>query len=583
MALLKKISEVLGSIGKKPSVDREDIIRLFDAARIEMFIPPLEYEVKIAGSRPRVKMKARKAEITVPERLVFEHDPGGVLLWYFRHILAHAHYCPYNIRTAYSLQKSAYEEVRDWSIAYQAVEVFSDLQVDLVYLPFKFMQAPLHLLDMYSTKPRGIDELKYSACRLVYGDFLPEYRVDRDINYYGRMLARSVLSYKPWATKVRLVASILKKLIELNKIERPKDGNKRRGEGSFIPLFEDAEDPRLRDFRQILGSIESREDAKHFYEQWLKARIDEEKLRKEVEKILEEAREEAEGKVDITAPRASGEGAGEEPHIPTSLSKPLKKIGKRLAESLWRSMWYRARAENIIVNFLGDVTSERMTWNVYSYSDLWLVEDDIEELDLEASLEEGPVIVEETTLKPVYRPSPTGDVMRKSYSPSTLIVLDSSMSMLGSFDDAATAAFIAYLSTVRLGGRSAVINFSTNYISVGWDSPGRRKELALSIPQGQLTLLPLRAIKSMLGRLRGGEQAFIVVITDCGWQNISEALPFLEKISSRGHKVLVLHIEGWKYPRNVDRIQHNKKLIFYRLRDPRSLHGVVFSEIKRAY
>ncbi len=151
-------------------------------------------------------------------------------------------------------------------------------------------------------------------------------------------------------------------------------------------------------------------------------------------------------------------------------------------------------------------------------------------------------------MKPVYRPSPSGDIIKRIKSIATLIVLDTSKSMLPKFDDAATAAFTAYLNTKRIGGDTAIINFSSKYIIGNWKDSDLLKEIVLSIPQGELTILPLYAIKKLTSQLQG-TQIHIIVITDCGWQNIMEAIDFLKEITYRGHKIIIFHIESGKYPK----------------------------------
>ncbi|MEM0307488.1 MAG: vWA domain-containing protein, partial [Thermofilaceae archaeon] len=276
--------------------------------------------------------------------------------------------------------------------------------------------------------------------------------------------------------------------------------------------------------------------------------------------------------------RESLRGEGEEPELPSKLSKPAAKVAN-LEELLWKAMWYRARAEEFLITY----GSRRRggTWAIYAYSDMWSVEDDIEDLDLEASFEEGPLIPEETTLKDVNVPSPSGEVLIEEQAPSVLVVLDTSRSMQGSIDDATVAAFAAYLSARRQGGRVSVLNFSTRYLVAGWDEPEIVKDLVLSLPQGELTLLPLAAINAQLAELEAGERALVIIVTDCGWQNLREALGFLERIAAAGHRVVVLHIEGWKYPKSVEAVSQARGVTLYRVREPSMLKHLAAAEAER--
>jgi len=298
-----------------------------------------------------------------------------------------------------------------------------------------------------------------------------------------------------------------------------------------------------------------------------------EELKEELKKAIRGARRGREEKVEAPTPGRGREG--EEPELPSTLSKPLTKLGD-LEEAIWRALWYRARAEEFIIRYGG--RRRRGTWAIYAYPDLWMVEDDIEDLDVESSLEEGPLIPEETTLKPINLPSPSGEVIVQERAPTVLVVLDTSKSMLRAVEDAAIAAFTAYLSAKRAGGRTAVINFSTKYLAVGWGEPDIRKELALAFAQGELTILPLGGIKRLISELEPGEEVMIIIVTDCGWQNLREALGFLEDLASRGHRVVVLHIEGWKYPKSVEAVARSRRLTLYRVKEPSMLKYLTLTE-----
>ena len=536
------------------SLGRNDVISLFDKARAEMFVGPLKINVKIKGSKSSMFFRKNAVEITVPPRLLGDPEGGPILLWYFRHNLAHMHYCPYNLRTVLTLARVAQEEVGDWRLSYTSVALFSDLQIDMVYLPLRYRQLPLHLLDEFYSKPKGVDSLRYTTYLHIYKN-LKKHRVPKDVFHYGAILGEVILSYRPWTTKVKTVAMILKRLDELVDIK-----DKERGLGSSIPLSEDLENNLLGEARRVMSSIRNSVEAKEFYYNVIRDRLDVEVIKRELREALKGGlgeREEREGKEGYI-PR--GEGVGEEPELPSTLSRPLSKI-KNLEEAIWRSLWYRALAEKAIIEYGEGV--KRGTWSIYAYADLWTVEDDVEELDLEASMEEGPIIPEVNTLRPIYVPSPSGEVIIQAKAPAVLVVLDSSKSMLSNMDEAAVAAYIAYLSARRMGGKVAVINFSTRYVAISWESPGIQKELVLALRHGELTILPLTAIKRILKRLEIGEVATLIIVTDCGWQNLREALGFLEKVSSMGHRVIVFHLEGGKYPRSVEAVVKSKYLTLY--------------------
>ena len=552
----------------------DEVLELFERARSEMYVAPSLVEVRVAGDRPSVLVREGAFRVTVPGRLLEDPEGGPLLLWYFRHDLAHLHYCPYNLRTVQTLARAAYEETRSWIYSHNAVRLFADLQVDLFYLPLKFRQPPLHLVDEFSRRPRGVEALRYSAYKHVYKDLLPSHRINRDVRFYGSLVAEITLSPRSWVTKVRAIAAILKRLRD---IERIKGLPTSAGEG--VPLSEDLERDFLAEARRVMGGL-GKEEARELYRHWIRGRVDTKRIEEELKKVVEGVKSRpprgaGRGVEEVEVSRAPERGSGEEPELPSSLSKPLSKAGD-LDSLVWRALWYRARAEEFLISYGG--RRRGGTWAIYAYTDTWSVEDDIEDLDLEASLEEGPLIPEETTLRDVNLPSPSGEVLVQERAPSVLVVLDTSRSMQGAIDEAAIAAFAAYLSARRQGGRAAVVNFSTRYLVAGWDAPDLVKDLILAVSQGELTILPLAEIKALLDELEPGERAVVTLVTDCGWQNLRDALGFLEKLAALGHKVVVFHIEGWRYPKSVEAVSKVRGLTLYRVSEPAALKSLVLGE-----
>lgn len=557
----------------------EELRDLFDRARSEMYVVPSLTEVRISNEKPSLTVKNGVFQIVVPSRLLDDPEGGAILLWYFRHDLAHLHYCPYNLRTVQTLARAAYEETRSWAHSHNAVRLFADLQIDLFYLPLKFRRIPLHLVDEFSFKPKGLDIIRYSACKHIYKDILPSHRIDKDTYFYGILIAEIILSPRSWISKVKAIASILKKLQAIGKLKKLL---KSAGEG--IPLSEDLESDALSEARKVMGGL-GKDEARELFRHWIKERIDIGKVKEETNKILKQMKTQPstatkEDKSEEMALKSiPKKEEGEEPELPSKISRPLHKTSN-LEDLLWKAMWYRAKAEEFLIKYGGQ--RKGGTWAIYAYSDMWSIEDDIEDLDLEASFEEGPLVPEETTLKDINVPSPSGEVLIEERAPSLLVVLDTSRSMLGSVDDAAIAAFAAYLSAKRQGGRVAVINFSTRYISAGWDAPEIMKDIVLSISQGELTILPLAEIKLQLDKLEPGERALVIVVTDCGWQNLRESLSFLEKIAAAGHRVAVMHIEGWKYPKSVEAVSRVRGLTLYKVKEPSMLKSLMLSETERS-
>ncbi|MCS7105368.1 MAG: VWA domain-containing protein [Thermofilaceae archaeon] len=553
----------------------DEVKRLFDRARSEMFIEPASVNIDVGEGVLQVKVQEGSFHIKVPSRLLYDPEGGPIILWYFRHNLAHLHYCPYNLRTVQTLARAAYDETKSWAHSHNAVRLFADLQIDLFYLPLKYMNAPLHLVDEFASKPKALDAVRYAAYTHFYKDFMKKHNIDRDIIFYGSLIAEVVLSPRSWISKVKFIASILKRLQFLELVKKL---NQTAGEG--IPLSEDLEADFSAEARKAMSGL-SKEEARELYRHWLKERLNLKGAEKELKEVLRQMRARSDEKgVDekiqsLTTPRPREEG--EEPELPSRLSKPLAKILGGLDELMWKSLWYRAKAEEFMITYSGGKRRSG-TWAVYAYTDLWTVEDDLEELDLEATFEEGPLIPEETTLKGINMPSPSGEVLVEEKAPSVLIVLDTSRSMVSVIDEATIAAFTAYLSAKRAGGKVSVINFSTRYVSVGWDELDLRKELVLAILQGELTILPLSGISERLKELESDEKGIVILVTDCGWQNLREAVRFLENIASKGHKVVVFHVEGWRYPRSVETVAQAHGLTLYKVRDPSMLKHLVLTE-----
>lgn len=567
----------------KSRVELEHVKEVFSKAKADMLFPPIQFEI---DQRLQVPVKISKGTLYVnPRFLEQSSDPYRYLLWLMRHTLCHMHYCPYDAKTAYYLQKVAHRVLRDRHLAYMAVAIFSDLQVDCVYLKNRYGETPYHLEEALKRRePLGLEKIIFT----VYKEFFPKlgYKPDdEELDILGRLLAETFRPPRSWVSKVRAVASILLRAERQGRKRLLKKPHRSPTDLGFIPLIEDMYPDSVRRISQVLGTIEDREEAKAFYEMWIKPRSDEKPARKMLRKSDERRKakgptEEADLKVEESGKTVAGRGL-EKVSLPTELSRLLKKPAS-MDDLMWRRLWYRARAENIIITYLTSRGEARPTWAIASYPEEWYVEDDIEALDLEASLEEGPLIPEVTTVKWHMRSAGRGLEVYTGFTPSVLVVLDSSYSMTEVFDKAATAAFIAYLSAKWAGGNTAVVNFSTNHLVAGWDEGDELKEIALSTRFGELTIMPTHSIAGLLKELR--EPCFIVIITDGGWQNFKQALKDLERLGGKGYKIAVFYVRDWRYPEEVKTLIKNPYITFYPVEDPaRDLEGLVLSETMGIY
>jgi len=560
------------------------IKEVFSNAKAEMLFPPVQFELDY---KLRIPVKVSKGTLYVnPDFLEKSPDPYRFLLWLMRHTLCHMHYCPYDAKTAYYLQRVAYRVLRDRRLAYMAVAIFSDLQVDCIYLKNRYGETPYHLVDALKRRePLGFEKLIYA----VYKEFFPDLQYkpsDEELDILGRLLAEMFRPPRSWVSKVRAVASILLRAKRQGRKKLLKEPYRSPIGFGFIPLIEDAYPDSIRRISQVLGTIEDRKEAKVFYEMWIKPRSDEKRLKKAFRKLDDKRKtREPTEETSVEHRRPGKTVAGKDLRrirLPTELSKLLKGPASKDDDVLWRRLWYRSRAENIIIAYLASRGEVKPTWAIASYPEEWYVEDDIEVLDLEASLDEGPLIPEVTTVKWHMRSVGKGLEVYTGFVPSVLVVLDSSYSMTGVFDKAATAAFIAYLSAKWAGGNTAVINFSTKHLVAGWDAEDELKEIVLSNRFGELTIMPTHSIAELLKELR--EPCFIVIITDGGWQNFKPALKDLERLGGKGYKITVFYIRDWKYPDEVKMLVKSPYITLYPVEDPvRDLEGLVLSETMGIY
>ncbi len=580
-----------------------DIVKIFNQAWSELYCPPVRLSLT-----KEAEDSDREAKFTVVNGTIYLKpnivprgaDPEKYLLWYFRHQLAHIHHCPYDVRTAYSLERAAYELVHDWDLAYLATQIFSDVQVDLVYLPRRFGDLPYHVR-MVGREPSTLAE------GIMNGIYLCVNPAVKIINESLAEAAREIIFVssldRTWHTKVQMIASILFRLRKRNPGTFSKKEIRKSISRSPIIVREDFLHSTFKELLETYGSINDEGSARKFYEQWIRPRLsgnEEDKIKEILKMSIKSKRRRPEeskgGETDISdetkdkdhktpdvISSRSRSGFKNEPRLPTSLSKPYRKIkSKSLNEILWKRYWFKSRAQRAIIQYLAESRRRRPVWSVMRYPDEWYIEDEIEHLDIETSLDEGPLIPEVTTLQWVEEPAPHGQSFSSGYVPSTITVLDASRSMCEVHNDAAVAAFIAYLNARRSGGNTAVVTFSTGFISADWKSPEELKELALSMSFDEFTVFPYLEIQRLISENQG--PCFVVIITDGGWQNVEEAASYLKRLSESGHKIVIFLIKGGEYPDRIELIKRTPHLRIQKVVNPEAdLHGLVLSETMRIY
>jgi len=564
---------------------RDRVLGIFVRARRDLLAPPIFLNKVVVGDSLRISISRRGLRVELPKDLLEREDFEEVLLSTFRHALAHAHYCPYDVVTMRELLKAAYLELNNWDMAYFTLHIFADAQVDYFYLRNVFFRTPRHVYYRFEAKPRGVKQVVYSLYKVLFPE-IKSHKVSGVVEDLGRQLAIIARASLPWNKKVRLMAKVLKTAIDYNVKEVSKKKVLKFLRKEFMPLREDFSRRGFEDIMTALGEIKDEKEAEAFFRYIISRRTDTEKALQQVKEYLKKIRK---GRILEEKPKIPAKPAGkqkglEEPYLPTTLAKPLRKLSSQLIkDAIWRSYWYKAKAERALIEFIQRSRSVRPVWAVARYPDDWTIEDEVEELDLEATFEEGPLIPEVNAVKWIRQPSTFGQSIASGYSPSAVIVLDSSKSMLSVFDDAATAAHIVYLSAKRKGGKTAVVNFSTNYVVADWNADNSIKEVFLSLRQGQMTIIPLGVIGRLVDIVE--EPCFIIVITDCGWQNLVEALPYLSHLASRGHRVVVFHlVKGWRYERSLSMMRKTKGLKVVPVEKPEEdLRGLVLEEVEKMY
>ncbi|MEM2930879.1 MAG: hypothetical protein QW797_08495 [Thermoproteota archaeon] len=562
-------------------MDDKEIRRIFAQVRSELYFPPCELEVKENGKSDSdypffvVDSKIYISPKAVPKKV----DEKRYLRSVIRHEISHLHYCPYDIRTAYELVKEAYNSCRNWDVAHFALLLFTDLNIDCFYLLNRFGEVPYHVDRFLYSPQRGIGRYVQAAYRHILRKGRGEYGYN--VENVARQISTVMKSEKNWFNKIGLIAFIL--FLNRVKARVPK---RLTGSGVSIPLREDLSKNTIEKISEVLGGIKGSREAEKFYEYWLKPRLKNSEIDEAKKLIKSRAKgtEEREGrrgrpwKIRRVQP-----DVGIEPKLPTSISKPYSGLTDKVVEELfWKVFWYRARARRTMLIYLEEGRRPEPNLSISSYPTDWNIEDEVEDLDLESSLDEGKLRVEINTVKWESEIKGKGSNLTISNVPSSLIVLDASKSMEEVFDNAATSAFINLLSVERIRGKTASITFSTDHYSVDWQGSTLEKEIALSFYFGGMTILPLNEIMRLVSESEN--RVLINIITDCGWQNIEEALPFLEQIVKKGHRVKIFYLHGGKYPDKVKMVRRISGIKIIPVKDPETdLQYLVTKETSEEY
>jgi hypothetical protein len=589
------------------------IIPLFNQARTELYCPPCRLSFELKDERKifnPVPLSVLNGVVSLKGDIIpIGADPEKCLLWYFRHELAHIHHCPYDLKTAHNLQRSAFEVVRRWDLSYLATYIFSELQINLNYLPRRFNETPYPMQIFRNQDQKGLEQILIQVYKQVQLE--TEHLPTGSIAEVAKEIYAILRSNRPrqWHIKVQMIAVILERLMKQSPRLFSKKKLAKFIQSHLIPVREDFHPDSIGMIEETYGTIRNREEAQEFFKQWINPRLssnEKEKVKEALRKKIRIQRRKRrwKGKVGEKKIQHLGEGqkseeelkdieikhfipneitSKEEPRLPTSLSQPYKKVdSKILDEAHWKRYWYRSRAENTIIQYLTESPSRRLVKSSKKYPDEWHIDDEIEALDIEMSLDEGSLRPEVNTQKWIVEPITQGQSMISGLVPSAIIVLDVSSSMLNYHDEAATAAFIAYLSAKKAGGKLSTLIFSTKYITSNWNDLEENKELVLSLAFDEFTIFPTQEIMDLTSK--AATKCFILIITDSGWQNFEEAISTIQKIADIGHKVFIFQTPGGKYSNKIEKIKRSPELKIFKVDHPeRDLKGLVLSQTMKNY
>jgi hypothetical protein len=163
------------------------------------------------------------------------------------------HNCPYDIKTAYSLESAAYTVVGQWDLAYLATLLFSDFQVDYNYLPRRFQEVPYHVR-VLSDYCQGVGQITAATYKqILHGEV--NLKLSKAVIDAAKEIEVILLSNRSWHTKVQMMAVILERM----RIRDPRLFSKKKVTKHItenpLSVREDFHPASLKLFNDTLGSI----------------------------------------------------------------------------------------------------------------------------------------------------------------------------------------------------------------------------------------------------------------------------------------------------------------------------------------
>lgn len=245
-----------------------------------------------------------------------------------------------------------------------------------------------------------------------------------------------------------------------------------------------------------------------------------------------------------------------------SISGALKILSKMLPldERDILRLWYRERVRELVRLRIGVKTEHKRTREQYPTT--WSLGDSIEKLDVILSVNISPILIPGYTTKK-WSSALSAPISYKRYVPDVVLIVDSSFSMgrlpgdirplttpqigsikltyaIGSkFDLTVLVAFAVVDYIINLGGKLAIINFSSRAISKTFTSNKIELENVAMMHQNEGTVFPVKKIRELVGSRRG---LLVIIISDAAFYNRKEAAELLSWISRR-NDVYFIHID----------------------------------------
>jgi hypothetical protein len=216
----------------------------------------------------------------------------------------------------------------------------------------------------------------------------------------------------------------------------------------------------------------------------------------------------------------------------------------------WIRFWYRAKVRGLL-RF--EVRERKIAGSTPLTIQVWRLGDPLEELDVVQSLQAFPVLVPNMSTRRWLKTDMHGEFESESL-PDLLLVIDSSGSMTwsmrgknvsGPYHIALVSAFAAMDIALRKGSRVAAINFSDDTRICDWTRERSMIEKVLLAYQGGGTVAPIKKISDSSDA--AGSAVMVLMITDAEIANWGRLIKSIAKLTRRGHKYFMFHIESPGY------------------------------------